>query len=125
MIDSCTKYSRVHTIGFGSGVSTALIFGCAEKGRGGHVFIGDDEDPSSKIIQLLNESLTPVISEVFLNFDKNVVESIVPNPAKLPFILKGDVASFFITFKGQLLKPTSISLSYTDTLNGLPFKSTI
>jgi hypothetical protein len=89
------------------------------------VFIGDDEDPSSKIIQLLNESLTPVISEVSLTYDKEVVESIVPNPAKLPFILKGDVANFFITFKGQLSQPTSISLSYTDSLNGLPFKSTV
>lgn len=89
------------------------------------MFIGDDEDPSSKIIQLLNESLTPVISEVSLTYDKEVVESIVPNPAKLPFILKGDIANFFITFKGQLSQATSISLSYTDSLNGLPFKSTI
>jgi hypothetical protein len=89
------------------------------------VFIDDDEDPSSKIIQLLNESLTPVISEVSVTYDKAMVESIVPNPSKLPFILKGDVANFFITFKGQLSQPTSISLSYTDSLNGLPFKSTL
>ncbi len=120
-----TKHARVHTIGFGSGVSQALILGCAEKGKGGHCLIGNSEEPSAKIIQLLNDSLTPVISEVSLAYDKAVVESIVPNPERLPFILKGDVANFFVTFRGHLTEPTAISLSYTDSLNGLPFKASV
>jgi hypothetical protein len=49
----------------------------------------------------------------------------VPNPEKLPYILKGEVANFYVTFKGQLAKPTTISLSYTDSLNNLPFQSQI
>lgn len=49
----------------------------------------------------------------------------MPNPAKLPYILKGEVANFFLTFKGQLAQATSIALSYTDSRNKLPFKSAV
>lgn len=125
LVRTNTRHSRVHTIGIGSGVSEALIKGCAEKGKGKHIFISELEDPSEKIIQLLNDSLTPVISKVSLTYDKDLVESIVPNPAHLPFILKGEPANFFVTFKGQLSKPTTLSLSYTDSRNNLPFKAAV
>jgi hypothetical protein len=36
------KYSRVHTIGIGSGASESLIKGCAWKGKGYHIFIKDN-----------------------------------------------------------------------------------
>ena len=67
------KYSRVHTIGIGDGASKNLIKGCAEKGKGYYIFIKDDENPSEKIIQLLTDSLTPVISKVSLKYDKELV----------------------------------------------------
>lgn len=46
LVSNSIKYSRVHTIGIGNGASEALIVGCAEKGKGCHVFIDDSEDPS-------------------------------------------------------------------------------
>jgi hypothetical protein len=49
-------------------------------GKGHHVFINDSEDPSEKIIQLLADSLSPVISKMKLSFDPKVVECIIPNP---------------------------------------------
>jgi Ca-activated chloride channel homolog len=88
LISQNNKYSRVHGIGIGSGCSKELIIEGAEKGRGKYVFIGDDEDPSEKIIGLLTDSLSPVISKIRLNFDKEVVESIIPNPEAMPYILK-------------------------------------
>lgn len=89
MIESNIKYSRVHAIGIGNGASQDLVLGCAAKGKGHHVFISDDENPSEKIIQLLTDSLSPVVSKVTLDFDKDVVESIIPNPDSIPYILKG------------------------------------
>jgi len=50
-----------------------LIKGCAEKGKGKFIFISDDENPSDKIIGLLESSLTPVISKINLDYDKNIV----------------------------------------------------
>ena len=58
-----TKYSRCHTIGIGDGCSAALIKGCAEKGKGKAVFIEDGTDVASPIIHLLEESLSPLITE--------------------------------------------------------------
>ena len=119
------KYSRVHTIGIGNGASESLIKGCAEKGKGYHIFIKDNENPSEKIIQLLTDSLTPVISKVSLKYNKELVESVVPNPESIPYILKGEVANFYVTFKGQLNQKTVISLEYLDSMNNLPFASSV
>ena len=125
IIKQKVKFSRVHTIGIGDGASQALVTGCAKHGKGHSVFIKDSENPSSKIIQLLNDSLTPVISRVKLSYDHSLVESIVPNPAKIPYILKNQMVSFYLTFKGQLEKETCLSLEYEDSLNKLPFKGEV
>jgi len=79
-----------------------LILGCAKSGRGSHVFINDSEDPAEKIIQLLTDSLSPVINKINLKFDKSVVESIIPNPESMPYVLKNEIVNFYVTFKGQL-----------------------
>jgi hypothetical protein len=44
------------------------------------------------------------------------VDSIVPNPDKTPYILKNDIATFYITFNGKLLEPFEVNISYKDTL---------
>ncbi len=125
MVAANTKFARVHTIGIGNGASEALIVGCAKSGKGHHVFISDADNPSEKIIQLLTDSLSPVISGMKLGFDKEVVASIVPNPDSLPYVLKGEVVNFYIAFKGQLAQPTSLAFSYEDSANKLPFASEI
>jgi hypothetical protein len=69
--------------------------------------------------------LTPVISKISLKYDKDIVESIVPNPDSIPYILKGEVANFYVTFKGQLNQKTVVSLEYLDSMNNLPFASSV
>lgn len=125
MVGKNNKYSRVHTIGIGSGCSQRLIIGCAEKGKGQHIFISDNEDPAEKIIQLLTDSLSPVISKVKLDYNKELVESIIPNPSSLPYILKNEIVNFYVTFKGQLEDQTSFHFSYDDNLNKQPYQSEI
>ena len=102
-----------------------MIKGCAEKGKGKFIFIDDSENPSEKIIGLLEETLTPVIDKVSLKYDKDLVESIVPNPDSLPYILKNEVVNFYLTFKGQLEKKTSVTFGYQDSMNKVPFETVI
>ena len=53
------------------------------------------------------------------------MESIIPNPDSLPYILKNEIVNFYVTFKGQLDQPVFFEFSYDDTLNKKPFKSEI
>lgn len=70
MVKLNNKYARVHGIGIGNGASESLIRGCSERGKGQCVFIDDLEDPADKIIQLLSDSLSAVISSINLTYDK-------------------------------------------------------
>lgn len=125
MVAANTKFTRVHSIGIGNGASEALIMGCAKSGKGYHIFISDEDNPSEKIIQLLTDSLSPVICGMKLGYDSTVITSIIPNPKALPYVLKGEVVNFYITFNGQLAQPTNISFSYEDSANKVPFTSVI
>lgn len=64
-----TQRSRVHTIGIGDGCSEDLIRGCAENGKGHCTFISDDEDPTGKIIDILDRSFSPVILDAQISYD--------------------------------------------------------
>jgi hypothetical protein len=113
--------TRVHTIGIGNGCSQALILGCAKKGKGQSVFITDHENPAKKIIQMLGDALSPVITGIKLDYNKSLVESVIPNPESLPCILKGELVNFYVTFKGQLDTPASFEFRYEDSHNRLPY----
>lgn len=63
------KYARVHGIGIGSGVSEYLIVECSKKGKGSYTFIAHQENPTLKIVNLLTDSLSAVVSQVTLEFD--------------------------------------------------------
>ena len=112
-----THSMRIYSIGIGNGCSEELIQGCAEKGKGTYTFITDDEKPEQKIINLLEKALSPVICDLQLQYDEQKVESIVPNPKKLPFILKDDLANFYFTFKGKLTEVFKIKITYRDSTN--------
>lgn len=104
LIKNKTNYCRVHSIGIGDGASFKLIEGSARNGKGKFVMISDQENPSAKIIELLEVTLTPLITDLTLKYDEKIVESIVPNPHSLPYILKDDVINFYVNLKEQLEK---------------------
>lgn len=60
-----------------------------------------------------------------LDFDKDLVESVFPNPLSLPSIIKNEIVNFYITFKGHLEKPTQFKFSYLDSFNKVPYETTI
>ena len=53
-------------------------------------------------MNLLKDSLSAVVSQVELEFDESIVQSIVPNPKSIPYVLKGEIVNIKITFKGHL-----------------------
>ena len=115
-IGSHTKTSRLHCIGIGSDCSSELITGAASKGKGYSCFITDDEEPEVKMIKLLEDSLTPVISEFKFKYDEDKIESVTPSPSSVPYLLKNDLAQFFFQFKGKLTAPFPIEFTYKNHL---------
>ena len=125
IIKQKTKYCRVHSIGVGNGCSLELIEGSARNGKGKSILISDHENPAEKIIELLETTLTPLISDISLKYDKNIVASIVPNPTSIPYILKDDLVNFYVTFKGRIEKETDFSFEYEDSVSKLSYKANI
>lgn len=126
MVKKNTKYCRVHSIGIGNGASFDLIQGCANSGKGKYIMIDDHENPAEKIIELLETTLTPLISKVSLKCaNENELESIVPNPKSIPYILKDDVVNFYITFKGPMTEKKEFTFEYEDSITKMPYKATI
>ncbi len=61
--------------------------------------------------------MSPLISDMKLQYDVSVVQSIVPNPKKIPYLLKNDLANFYINFNGKLTKAFELKISYKDSRN--------
>lgn len=61
--------------------------------------------------------MSPLISDMKLQYDESVVQSIVPNPKKIPYLLKNDLANFYINFNGKLKKDFVLKISYKDSRN--------
>jgi hypothetical protein len=118
-------YSRISTIGIGNGASLRLIEGCAEAGKGKSVMISDSENPSAKIISLLESSLTPLIRKITLGYDNTDLVSIWPNPATIPYILKDSIVNFYLTYRGRLSAPRTVSLEYEDSVSRQKHKSQV
>ena len=66
-----------------------------------------------------------MISNINLKYEKGIIESIVPNPDSVPYILKDDLINFYVTFKGQLQKPVPFHFEYLDSISKFPYKAEI
>lgn len=75
-----------------------------------------EQKPEQKIITLLENTLSPVISNLSLDCNKAKVESIVPNPANAPYVLKNDPVNFYISFNGKLTEPFEVLIKYKDSM---------
>ena len=97
----------MYTIGIGSGCSKELITEGAKAGKGKFEFISDNEDMTEKIISLLKSSVSPCLDNFELNYEKDLVEMIVPMPDSNLIIRKNESISFFIFFNKNLENKTA------------------
>lgn len=102
----------MHGIGIGDGASKALLKGCANKGKGKTIFLADNENVAGKVIELLQATMSPAITLFNFDFDKGVVESIVPNPKEMPYILKNEPVNIYVFLKPGFEGSTKFILSY-------------
>jgi hypothetical protein len=80
------------------------------------VFVGDGGDMEGTIVTLLQSVLTPYLDQFSFEFDKNLVESIVPNPEKMGPITKNEPFNMFLFFKQGITNVnTSLKLNCFDS----------
>ena len=121
VLELIAKYNdecRVYMIGIGNGCSRELIVEGAKAGKGQHEFIGDDEDMNAKILGLLQDSLTPFLTDIKLEYDEKVVEMITPLPESMTFVRKNEALNFFVFFNKGFAETSRslLKLSYVDSL---------
>ena len=108
--------SRIYTIGIGNGCSREIIMEGARLGKGKYEFIADNEDMNQKIITLLEDSITPFLSEFSVSYDKELIEMISPAPESISFIRKNEEMRMFLFLNEKLheQKNTMLKLNYYD-----------
>ena len=92
---------RVYTLGIGDGCSKYLVEKVAWVGNGKFHFIGDDEDLNSKVIDLLQDSITPYLENFKLIHNLKNPYCIVPNPESIICLRKNTSLTLQILFPKQ------------------------
>ncbi|CAD8214664.1 unnamed protein product [Paramecium octaurelia] len=93
--------TRIYTLGIGEGCSQYLIRRVAEVGNGKHQIVSDKEDISEKIIDLLEDSLTPYLEAFTLESNITNIASIIPNPNSIVSLKKNQELTIQILFSKQ------------------------
>ncbi|CAK70304.1 unnamed protein product (macronuclear) [Paramecium tetraurelia] len=93
--------TRIYTLGIGEGCSQYLIRRVAEVGNGKHQIVSDKEDISEKIIDLLEDSLTPYLEAFTLESNITNIVSIIPNPDSIVSLKKNQELTIQVLFSKE------------------------
>ncbi|CAD8214183.1 unnamed protein product [Paramecium octaurelia] len=90
--------TRIYTLGIGIGCSQYLIKSVAEVGNGKYQIVSDKEDINEKVIDLLEDSLTPYLQAFTLESNVVNVASIIPNPESIVCLKKNQELTIQVLF---------------------------
>ncbi|CAD8149835.1 unnamed protein product [Paramecium pentaurelia] len=93
--------TRIYTLGIGEGCSKYLIKRLAEVGNGKYQIVSDREDINEKVIDLLEDSLTPYLQAFNLESNINNIAQIIPNPESIICLKKNQELTIQILFSNQ------------------------
>jgi uncharacterized protein YegL len=110
--------ARVFSIGIGNGCSETFIRRTAEVGHGKSLLLTDEEeDVQGKIIDLLNESLSPSLTSFEILFDKKVIKGVVPLLDSSSHILRNEPFRIYALVDQSIgTQTTIISVKYFDSV---------
>ena len=74
------------SLGIGSGVSAELVTGVADAGNGVAEFVSNSSEINSKVVSLLKASLEKKLFNFWIEYNKEHVDKIVPEPTSINFL---------------------------------------
>ncbi|CAD8171778.1 unnamed protein product [Paramecium octaurelia] len=90
--------TRIYTLGIGNNCSEYLVQRLAEVGNGKCQLVGDNEDINSKVIDLLEDSLTQYLKGFALEHNIDKVSQIIPDPKSITQLKKNQELTLQILF---------------------------
>ncbi|CAD8098180.1 unnamed protein product [Paramecium sonneborni] len=90
--------TRIYTLGIGNGCSEYLVKKLADVGNGKCQLVGDDEEINSKVIDLLEDSLTCYLKGFQLTHNVENVSQIIPDPKSINLLKKNQELTIQILF---------------------------
>ncbi|CAD8061854.1 unnamed protein product [Paramecium sonneborni] len=96
--------TRIYTLGIGEGCSQYLIRRVAEVGNGKYQIVSDKEDINEKVIDLLEDSLTPYLQAFTLETNFNNIVQIIPNPESIVSLKKNEELTISILFSNEQIQ---------------------
>ena len=123
LIAKYNKIYRTYSMGIGNGCSPYLIVESAVAGKGKYEFIENLNDLNEKVIYLLQDAITPYLSDCELEYDKNIVEIVSP----MPNILRKNEALklfFFMNEKFGVEQNSVFKVNFYDSILGKKVEKT-
>ncbi|KAL4452966.1 hypothetical protein ABPG74_002531 [Tetrahymena malaccensis] len=99
LIQSNNISNRVHAIGIGLYVDKELIIQSATSGKGCHAHVTDQNLIQSSIINILQNSISPILEDVKLSYNKEIFNSQYPKEDSLYCLFKNDLFSITLFLK--------------------------
>lgn len=121
-IESNCAYNtaRVFSIGIGNGCSELLVKRSAKLGNGMSVIISDDDNVEGKIINLLNASFSPSLTNFKVDFDPKYICAVSPMPNQTSHITRGEPFTMYALIKNDIetspTMSTEIKVSFYDSV---------
>ena len=121
-IETNCRYNtaRVFSIGIGNGCSELLVRRSARAGNGKSIIIGDNDNVQGKIVSLLNEALTPSLTNFSVEFDEKYICAIAPKPTQHSHILRGEPFTMYALLKNDIEnapnRETEVKVNFWDSV---------
>jgi von Willebrand factor A domain-containing protein 5 len=113
---SINNQARVFSIGIGNGCSETFIRKSAEVGSGKSLLLSDGENITQPLLNLLQESLTPALSNFEIHFDNKFIRGVSPMLNASSHVLRSQPFRLFLLVDSSLDGSTQVRVSYFDSV---------
>lgn len=109
------KFTRVHAIGIGNGVSEDLILSVAKAGNGVYDFVKNSnaENLKKKALSMVHSAISPTLDEFKIRFsDQTAVKEMIPKIESIPFLIKNEPFRFYILLNKNFAEQGELELDF-------------
>lgn len=112
--------ARVFSIGIGNGCSELLVKRSAKLGNGRSVIIADNDNVEGKVINLLQDSFTPSLTNFSVEFDPKYICALAPMPNQHSHVTRGEPFTMYALIKNDIEQApdmkTQVKVSFYDSV---------